>query len=138
LYAEVRRVAKPGGILAAWGYMMPMVSPEVEAVVRRFDTEVLEGLWLPQTKHAVDGYRSIPFPFDGIETPPFRMTHTWDCDRLLGYLGTWSASFRYREQKGRDATDEIRDEMMAAWGDQKQARKVVLDLHLRAGQVSGR
>ena len=49
-YAEVRRVAKPGGILAAWGYKMPMVSPEVEAVVRRFDTEVLEGFWLPADK----------------------------------------------------------------------------------------
>ena len=66
------------------------------------------------------------------------MTHTWDCDRLLGYLGTWSASFRYHRQTGRDATDEIRDEMTAAWGDPKQEREVVLDLHMRVGRIDGR
>jgi hypothetical protein len=117
---------------------MPMVSPEVEAVVRRFDTQVLDGFWLPQTKHALDGYRMIPFPFIEIETPPFQMTHTWDCDRLLGCLGTWSASFRYRKNKGRDATDEIRDEMKAAWGDPQQEREVVWDLHMRVGRINGR
>ena len=30
-YAEVRRVAKPDGILAAWGYKVPSVTPEVDA-----------------------------------------------------------------------------------------------------------
>src|SRR5262249_45350662 len=100
-YAEVRRAAKPGGVLAAWGSKTPHVTPEVDALVERFDRGVLGPFWLPQTGHAVEGYRTIPFPFEEVETPPFRMTHEWDLDRLVGFLGTWSASLRYHEQTGR-------------------------------------
>ena len=107
-YGEVRRVAKPDGILACWGYKVLSVTPEVDAVIQRLDAEVLRHFWLPETRLAVEGYRTIPFPFDEIATPPFRMTHEWNLDQLTGFLGTWSASNRYRTQTGRESTDEIR------------------------------
>jgi ubiquinone/menaquinone biosynthesis C-methylase UbiE len=137
-YAEVGRVAIPCGILAAWGYKMPMVVPEVDAVVRRFDTQVLDGFWLPESRLAVQGYRTMPFPFDEIATPPFRITHQWDLEHLMGFLGTWSASIRYLEQTGRDPIDEVRDELIVAWGDPRQERQVTWDLYLRVGPVVGR
>ena len=59
----------------------------------------------------MESYRTIPFPFDEIGTPPFRMTHEWNLDQLTGFLGTWSASSRYRTQTGREPTDEIHDEL---------------------------
>ena len=75
---------------------------------------------------------AIPFPFDEFETPPFRMTHTWDSDRLLGYLRTWSASLLYEKKIGRAPTDEIRAELTAVWGDPNEERKITWDLRLRA------
>jgi ubiquinone/menaquinone biosynthesis C-methylase UbiE len=137
-YAEVRRVAKPDGILGVWGYKMPKVTPEVEAVVQRLDTETLRRFWLPETRLAVEGYRTIPFPFDEIDTPPFRMTHEWDLDRLMGFLATWSASLRYLTQTGRDPIDEIRDELAGAWGDPQQERQVTWDLFMRVGRITER
>jgi ubiquinone/menaquinone biosynthesis C-methylase UbiE len=135
-YDEVRRVAKPDGILACWGYKVPSVTPEVDAVIQRLDSEVLRHFWLPETRLAVEGYRTIPFPFDEIDTPPFRMTHEWKLEQLIGFLGTWSASLRYRKQTGRQPTDEIRDELAGAWGDPQQERQVAWDLFMRVGRVN--
>jgi ubiquinone/menaquinone biosynthesis C-methylase UbiE len=135
-YAEVQRVAKPAGILAGWGYKRPSVSTGVDAVLQRFDTEVLREFWLPETRLAVEGYRTMPFPFDEIDTPPFRMSREWDLEHLMGFLGTWSASLRYRTQTGWDPVDEIRDELTAAWGDPRQQRQVTWDLFMRVGRVA--
>jgi SAM-dependent methyltransferase len=136
-YSEVRRVAKPGGILACWGYKRPSVTPGIDVVVQRFDDEVLRDYWLPETRLAVEGYRTIPFPFDEIDPPPFQMTQKLNLDRLKGFLGTWSASLRYLDKKGQDPIDEIRDELTEAWGDPQQERQVTWDLHMRVGRVSG-
>jgi SAM-dependent methyltransferase len=114
-YAEVRRIAKRNGILAVWGYKLPSVSSEVDAVVQRLDAEVLRDFWLPESGLVVEGYRTIPFPFDEINAPPFRITHECSLDQLIGFLGTWSASLRYRTHTGRDPCDEIRDELARAW-----------------------
>jgi hypothetical protein len=54
----------------------------------------------------------------------------------MGFLGTWSASLRYREQTKRDPMDEIRDELTAAWGDPAQDRQVTWELFMRVGRIS--
>jgi len=137
-YGEVRRVAKPDGILAAWGYKLPSVTPEIDTDIQRLAAEVLRGFWLPETRLAVERYRTIPFPFDEIEAPLFRMTHKWDLDQFIGFLGTWSASLRYRKQTGGEPTDEIRDELAGAWGDPDQEREVAWTLFLRVGMITGK
>jgi hypothetical protein len=53
----------------------------------------------------------------------------------MGFLGTWSASLRYRTQTGRDPIDEIREELVAAWGDPQQEQQVTWDLHFRVGRI---
>ena len=104
-------------------------------MVERFGAEILDPFWLPETRLAMEGYRTIPFPFDEIHPPPFRMTHEWNLDQLIGFLGTSSASLRYRMQTGHDPMDEIRDKLAAAWGDPSQVRDVSWDLFLRVGRT---
>ncbi len=134
-YDEVQRIARPAGILAIWGYKMPIVCPEVDAVIERLSAQVLRRFWLPETKMAADGYQTVVLPFEVVATPPFRMTHDWKLDRLAGFTGTWSASLRYREKTGRDPVDEVREELLAAWGDPEQERQVAWDLYLRAARI---
>jgi ubiquinone/menaquinone biosynthesis C-methylase UbiE len=133
-FGEVRRVAKRDGILAVWGYKLPIVSQEVDTIILRFSSKVLRQFWLPETKLAAEGYQTIPFPFDEIATPPFRMAHEWNLDQLAGFLGTWSASLRYRAETGRDPIDVVRKELESAWGTPQQERRVSWELHLRAGR----
>ena len=137
-YAEVWRVVRPGGVLACWTYHLQTVSPEVDAVVRRLYADILGPYWSPQIRHIEDGYRSLPFPFEEVASPPFRLVNTWDVNRLAAYMGTWSGSQRYRKETGRDPLDEIRNDLAGAWGDPQQEREVGWDLHLRVGRVTGR
>lgn len=134
-YAEVRRVARPGGVLACWTYHLQTVSPEIDAVVRKLYADILGPYWSPQIRHIEDGYRSLPFPFEEVTPPSFRLTQNWDMDRLAAYMSTWSASQRFRKEAGRDALDEIRGELAAAWGEPSRVREVAWDLHLRVGRV---
>ena len=135
-YEEVRRVVRPGGVLACWTYHLQTVSPEVDAVVRRLYADILGPFWSPQIRHIEDGYRSLPFPFEEITPPRFCLVQEWDVNRLAALMGTWSASQRFRKETGRDALDEVRDELAAAWGDPSREREVAWDLHVRVGRVS--
>ena len=42
-YAEVQRVARPGGVIAVWCYRLHMIGPEVDAAVHRLDRKFLGG-----------------------------------------------------------------------------------------------
>jgi SAM-dependent methyltransferase len=136
-FAEVRRVVRPGGVLACWTYHLQTVSPEVDAVVQRLYTDVLGPYWTPAVRFMEDGYRSLPFPFDEITPPRFKLEQSWNLNHLAAFMGTWSGSCRHRKATGRDPLGEIRDELAAAWGNSDQQRDVTWDLHLRVGRVPG-
>ena len=68
-YAEVRRVLKPGGVLAVWTYGLLRINPAVDAVIQRLYTDIVGAYWPPERRHVEDGYRALAFPFDAIEPP---------------------------------------------------------------------
>src|SRR4051812_5584893 len=47
-YAEVRRVAKPGCVIACWCYSEMQVAPEIDPILSRLDNEILHDDWLPE------------------------------------------------------------------------------------------
>jgi SAM-dependent methyltransferase len=134
-YAEVRRVARPGGVLAAWCYTRPSVTPGIDAAIGRLYSGVLEPYWPPERREVEAGYETVWFPFYEEASPAFLMVHNWDLRHLLGYLGTWPAVPTYREQNGSDPLDLIRCDLEAAWGDPSLEREVVWPLKLRVGRV---
>jgi ubiquinone/menaquinone biosynthesis C-methylase UbiE len=134
-YPEVRRVAKTGGLLAVWCYQLHRISPEIDAVVSRLYSGIVGEYWPPERKIVEDGYKTLAFPFEELVTPEFRMVHSWDLERLVGYLGSWSSSQRYRKQNGTDPVAFIADDLKAAWGDPDGPRDVIWPLHVRVGRV---
>ncbi len=100
-YAEVRRVVRPGGILAVWCYELHSITPEVDAVIRRFYTDIVGSYWPPECRLVEEGYQTLPFPFDELTPPGFQMTQSWDLAHLMGYLDSWSATQRYRADMAR-------------------------------------
>ena len=91
-------------------------------MVTRFYSEIVGAYWPPERKIVEDGYSTVAFPFDELKAPEFRMVHSWDLEHLLGYLGSWSATQRYRKQNGQDPVALVADVLKAAWGDPKAAR----------------
>ena len=135
-YGEVSRVVRTGGIIAVWCYQLHSISSEIDEVVQRLYRDIVGPYWPPERKIVEDGYRSLPFPFDELETPEFLMVHSWDLERLKGYMDSWSSTQRYRKQNGDDPVAQIAGDLEAAWGDPLAKRDVVWPLHVRAGRVA--
>jgi SAM-dependent methyltransferase len=134
-YPEVRRVLRPGGIFAAWSYNLLTVDAAVDAVIGRYYGEVVGPYWPPERALVETGYASLPFPFEEVEVPRFSMEERWALPRLVGYLGTWSATRGFREATGRDPIETIRSELEGAWGDPSLERAVRWPLRLRVGRA---
>jgi SAM-dependent methyltransferase len=135
-YAEVRRVLKPGGVLAAWAYQHTRIDPAVDEILRAYTDETLGPYWPARIQFTNEHYRTIPFPFEELEPPEaFEAEASWDLEELVGYLWSWSAAHRYLREHGRDPYDTIRDALAAAWGPAEQRRAVRWPLHLRIGTV---
>jgi SAM-dependent methyltransferase len=134
-YREARRVLVPDGVVAVWCYTLPTIVPPVDDIVRRFHRDVVGPYWPDARQRVEKRYATISFPFDELEATRFSATADWTLEQLLGYLGTWSASARYRRARGTEPVAEIAPAVEGAWGDPSSRRRVVWPLHLRAGRV---
>ena len=132
---EVRRVARPGALFAAWSYAGCSVGPDVDAVIAYLYDDVLGAYW-PQERRLVDeGYASLSIPFPPIDTPAFEMRVDWNTEQLMSYLRSWSAAQRFAQTTGTDAVAGIANELRRAWGDPQCARSVHWKLALRAQRI---
>jgi SAM-dependent methyltransferase len=136
-FAEARRVAVPGGIVAAWCYFETRVSPEVDAVLGRYVNEVLAEDWMPQIDHVRDRYRSVDFPFEELPAPELSIEVDWTLPELVGYLRTWSPRQSYMARTQADPIDRVEADLAAAWGKPDTVRHVSWPLFLRIGRVGG-
>ena len=99
-YQEVRRVARAGGIVAAWAYGLAVISPEIDRVILRLYRDVLGAYWPPERRMVETAYATIEFPFPELPAPEFAVAGRWNLSELVGYLGTWSSVRKYVERHG--------------------------------------
>jgi len=135
-YAEVRRVARPGAVVALVCYDLLRVGDDVDPIIARFYTDVLGPYWPPERRHVEDGYRSLPFPFDEIPAPDLEMRAEWTLADLLGYVRTWSAVRAIERAEGPGGVEALEEELARAWGDGDAPRPVRWPLAVRAGRVA--
>jgi ubiquinone/menaquinone biosynthesis C-methylase UbiE len=134
-YAEVRRVARPGAVIAAWTYSLADADPAVDPLVAAFYEE-MRPWWPPERSHVEDGYSELAFPFEHIEAPAFEIRESWPLERLLGYFSTWSGVNRCRRDTGHDPVIALGERLAEVWGVPSRPRPVRWPLHLRVGRVT--
>lgn len=134
-YEEVRRVLRPGGVLALWCYGLESVDDEVNVVIEKLYIELLGDFW-PKRTLIDHTYQDIPFPFAGISRRVFRMHMEWTLEQLLDGFRTWSAVARYKERHAVDPVALLRHDFCGAWGDPEAARRVTWPVYLRLGSVT--
>jgi ubiquinone/menaquinone biosynthesis C-methylase UbiE len=133
-YAEVKRVLKPDGIIAVWGYHLFTISPEIDKLLVKYYKEILHDYW-PDRFHYVDTrYTDLPFPFKEVNSPKFEMITEWNLDQVAGFLSSWSGTKNYQQKKGHHPLKEIWDDLLKAWGNEKQMRKASWPLYVRVGK----
>lgn len=134
-YAEVARVLRPGGVLAAIVYTGFDCDPAFDRVRDRLYADILGDYW-PQDRRDVEtGYRSYAFPFDELEVPHFVIDVDWTLDQVLGYLRSWSSSQRYLAANGVDPVTLVEHDLRAAWGEPSRTRVLSWNLNIRAGRL---
>jgi len=130
---EVRRVLRPGGLLAVWSYGLFVTEPAIDRLIEDFYRVVVGPHWPRARRHVEEGYRDLPLPLPGCATPRFEMRVDWDRETVLGYLGSWSAVERYRALRGRDPLELLTPPLAEAWG--TAARPVRWRLQLKTGRA---
>ncbi|GAB3377041.1 class I SAM-dependent methyltransferase [Azotobacter armeniacus] len=134
-YAEVRRVARPGAMLALISYGVLHVEGAPAPVVEHFYYQVLGPWWPAERHHVEEGYRSLPFPFAECQTPALAIEVQWRLADLLGYIDTWSAVREQEKALGRRPVECFAAELAEVWGDPTARRTVRWPLALRVGQA---
>ncbi len=129
-FTEVSRVLKPNGIFAAFGYDLMKINPEIDQLIFYLYEDILGSYWDVERRHIEDGYLTIPFPFQEIESPTLSMHTNWHFDELIGYLETWSSLQHYLRKNDKNPIDFVYDDLKTAWGEH-QKRGVHFNLILK-------
>lgn len=133
-YSEVKRVGKPGSVIAIMGYELNNITPELDAIVRHFYKNIIGEYWDPERRYLEQRYETIPFPFKELEAPEISNIKLWKLENLIGYLSTWSSVKHYMKKNGSNPLDEIIPDLEKAWGNQ-EVRKVNFPILFRVGRI---
>ena len=134
-YAQVRRVAAPGAVLALVSYGVMVMEPALRPRFARFYADEIGPYWPPERTLVDSGYADIDFPFPELQAPPMAIRLQWDLPQLLGYVSTWSAARRAREAGQAQHLIAFADDMAELWGDPATPRAVSWPIRLRLGTV---
>jgi SAM-dependent methyltransferase len=134
-YAEVRRVARPGAVIAAYGYSWFYISPEFDQLTNRFLLEPLQQFWSSNNRLLWEGYRTIPFPFKELKVPILAIHQHWLLDEVFAYYLTWSAARRKMEIDGDDFVRVAHTEFKRRWEDPASRKHIVMPIDVRAGRL---
>lgn len=136
-FGEARRVLRPGSVVAVWGYHIAMVREAVvDAAIRHFHDEVVGPYWPPGRQLVIDRFSTIAFPFSEVASPDFEMCCQWTLEDFARYLGTQSATDRYRgAHAGADPVPDLVARVEAAWGGRQRVRDVYFPVFMRAGRT---
>ncbi|WP_412466937.1 class I SAM-dependent methyltransferase [Pedobacter sp. KLB.chiD] len=132
-YAEVKRTLKPGGLFAVIGYGIMVIDKKVDKAVHKLYEDILGKHWDSERHYIEEGYQTIPFPFEEIIAPHFRIKTTWNFKQLTGYLNTWSSLQHYKKANERNPLEYMVTELKEAWGDDAE-KDVHFPVLLRVGR----
>lgn len=91
-YAEARRVARPGALLALITYGPAQVDGVLADRFSQFYSTEIRPFWPAERSHVETGYRDLPFPFARLAMPSLSIDVTWPLARFLVYINSWSAA----------------------------------------------
>jgi SAM-dependent methyltransferase len=134
-FAEAKRVLAPEGAVAVWCYGDPVLdTPQLQEILHGFNRGTVESYWLPERQLVLEGYATVPFPFDEVVTPRFTLSRECTLAELVGYIRTWSATARYVADRGTAGVERLESELAGWWGDASTRHRVDWPLFLRAGR----
>ena len=131
---ELRRVCRPGAVLAYWGYLWPLVDSVVDEQLNGLRS-VLASSWPERAGILQREYREVNPPFAALKPPPFTVQVDWRRTDYLAHIASWSAVRYYRERNGGDILAGFDQGLQGAWPNH-EVRRVAWPLVLRVHRVT--
>lgn len=117
-YKEAKRVCKPGGLLSIWTYNLLSIDKGIiDEIINDFYFNTVGAYWDAERKYVDVGYKNIDIPFEEIDTPIFPMKHSWNKERFLGYIDTWSSVRHYKAKENANPVDILAKALEEHWPD---------------------
>lgn len=130
--AEVRRVVRPGGLLAVWTYHIAYLESPFGEVLRRFYEDFLAP-WFGEGARLVDRrYEDLELAGEPLPAPAFHVEARWTLDEMRRFVGTWSGTQTYEDETGEDPWERLRPELEPHWGDPEERQLLRWPLFVRA------
>ena len=137
-----RLLKKPGGVIAVWTYKGPTVSPAVDSLTQRFYLTTLPFL-NERAQNAVDGYKTLPFPFESVGLGMGSEGHpvSLDMEKKLSFEGflrmlrSWSAVATAKDKGVHLLSEEVVKEFETAWSGREVIASVTYKCFMLAGKV---
>lgn len=114
-YAEVKRVATDGAIVAVWAYALNMVNRDIDDLMADFYSNRVGPYWDPARRLVENEYEGVPFPFETIPFPGFSIKVEWTLHDYIGYVRTWSATQAYIRANNVDPAIDLFERMKTFW-----------------------
>lgn len=133
-YEEVRRVSKPNGVIAAWGYGYARIESKIDDIVTQWGREFLKPYW--GSRMTSFDYNTAQFPFRKIDPPKFKMVADWNLKELLGYLDSWSGVQTYKDKNNTNPIDAILKDLVQHWESPEGKKRVSWDIDLLVGRLA--
>jgi ubiquinone/menaquinone biosynthesis C-methylase UbiE len=133
-YNEVKRVARPGALLAAWGYSVLSIDPELDTYLLDFYKNTVGPYWDSARRLVDEKYQTLSFPFEEIPSPEFFIRVSWTLEHLAGYLETWSATQKYIKTHNTNPVVPLTAQLAKHWK-RDESKTVSFPVFLRLGRV---
>jgi hypothetical protein len=135
-YAQARRVAEHGAVIALISYGVMRLAPgDLQDRFDRFYTHEIGPYWPLERKLVDSGYADIAFPFEEMPYPAMTIDRVWELGEFLGYLSTWSAMRRVNEAGRDDILERFVHDISALWGDPERKLPVSWPINMRLGRL---
>lgn len=128
--AEVRRLLKPGGIVAAIGYGWWYVDPQVDAIIGERLLKPIKPHWLPGNWLLIDGYRDLRLPGTEVRLTPSAIHLAWERRDVEAYVLSWSVI----QKLGTEVTAAAFGALREVWPD-RQKRHVIMPVVSRVHRL---
>lgn len=113
---EVKRVARPGAVVAVWGYNIPQCDHSaVNKLIKHFYKEIVGSYWDAERRYVDDTYSTVPFNFEPLPAAEFSIDVNWTKDDVPGYLNSWSSVQHFIKANGFNPVDEFASQLQEIW-----------------------
>jgi ubiquinone/menaquinone biosynthesis C-methylase UbiE len=135
-YAELRRVLRPGGVMAAWSYHVGRVSAPFGEALWPFYRDIVGPYFAPGARMVDAGYAAIEFPGTPLTSPVFESVVHWTLGQTVEFIRTWSGVHAYLEATGEDPVPPVERRLRSLFGSPDEGRELRFPLHLRVSRLS--